>query len=130
MSLRDLPFAELDYATVDHHRALRQGALEVIFGHGKTAEQIAGLARELVRQAGMSSSPEPIRRRQRIWRASSSRPYDPLARVAFIEARPVALRPYGGVVRGGVRRTPHPPIRGPLPHGIEDGRRAVADKRA
>jgi NCAIR mutase (PurE)-related protein len=45
--LADLPFAELGYATVDHHRALRQGVPEVIFGQGKTAEQIVGIAREV-----------------------------------------------------------------------------------
>jgi len=47
--LKDLPFADLGYAAVDHHRALRQGAPEVIFGHGKTAAQITGIARELAR---------------------------------------------------------------------------------
>lgn len=47
--LKDLPFADLGYASVDHHRALRHGAPEVILGHGKTAEQIVGIARELAR---------------------------------------------------------------------------------
>ena len=47
--LRDLPFADLGYASVDHHRAMRQGAPEVIFGAGKTALQIVGIARELAR---------------------------------------------------------------------------------
>jgi pyridinium-3,5-biscarboxylic acid mononucleotide synthase len=48
-ALRQLPFADLGYATVDHHRALRQGAPEVILGEGKSAEQIAGIAKELAR---------------------------------------------------------------------------------
>lgn len=48
-SLKDLPFADLGYATVDHHRALRQGVPEVILGEGKTAEQITGISRELLR---------------------------------------------------------------------------------
>jgi NCAIR mutase (PurE)-related protein len=47
--LKDLPFADLGYASVDHHRALRQGVPEVILGHGKTAEQVAGIAKELAR---------------------------------------------------------------------------------
>jgi len=47
--LKDLPFTELGYATVDHHRALRQGVPEVILGESKTAEQIAGIAKELAR---------------------------------------------------------------------------------
>jgi NCAIR mutase (PurE)-related protein len=45
--LRQLPFAELGYATVDHHRALRQGVPEVILAEGKSAAQIAGIAKEL-----------------------------------------------------------------------------------
>jgi NCAIR mutase (PurE)-related protein len=47
--LRDLPFRDLGFATVDHHRQLRTGVPEVIFGEPKTAEQIAAIAEELVR---------------------------------------------------------------------------------
>ena len=47
--LKDLPFTDLGYAMVDHHRAIRQGVPEVILGEGKTAAQIAGIARELAR---------------------------------------------------------------------------------
>lgn len=47
--LRKLPFAELGFATVDHHRALRQGAPEVILGERKTSAQIIGIAQELAR---------------------------------------------------------------------------------
>jgi NCAIR mutase (PurE)-related protein len=46
--LEQLPFADLSYARVDHHRALRQGMAEVIFAPGKTAEQIAGVAARLI----------------------------------------------------------------------------------
>ena len=42
------PFEDLGYAKVDHHRAARQGAAEVIFGQGKTAEQIAGIVRAMM----------------------------------------------------------------------------------
>ena len=38
------PFEDLGYAKVDHHRELRQGVAEVIYGAGKTPEQIAGIA--------------------------------------------------------------------------------------
>jgi NCAIR mutase (PurE)-related protein len=47
--LRDLPFADLGFAMVDHHRALRQGASEVILGQGKTVEQIVAIAAELAK---------------------------------------------------------------------------------
>lgn len=47
--LENLPFADLGYARVDHHRALRQGIAEVVLGEGKTPSQIAGIAQELIR---------------------------------------------------------------------------------
>ncbi|MCL1838998.1 MAG: nickel pincer cofactor biosynthesis protein LarB [Propionibacteriaceae bacterium] len=38
------PFEDLEYAKLDHHRELRQGVPEVIYGAGKTPEQITGIA--------------------------------------------------------------------------------------
>ncbi len=46
--LKHLPFEDLDFAKVDHHRALRQGFAEVIFGQGKSADQIAGIVRAML----------------------------------------------------------------------------------
>lgn len=47
--LKDLPFVNLGYAVVDHHRGLRQGMPEVILAQSKTAEQVAGIAKEIAR---------------------------------------------------------------------------------
>lgn len=41
--IKAAPFEELGYAKVDHHRAVRQGVQEVIFGQGKTPEQMEGI---------------------------------------------------------------------------------------
>src|SRR5580658_3550430 len=46
--LRHLPFEDLGYAKLDHHRALRHGLTEVIFGKGKTPQQVAGIAERLL----------------------------------------------------------------------------------
>ncbi len=46
--LRDLPYQDLDFAKVDHHRALRKGFPEVIFGEGKSPQQIASIATALL----------------------------------------------------------------------------------
>jgi NCAIR mutase (PurE)-related protein len=46
--LRRLPFADLGFARVDHHRALRQGAAEAVYAPGKTAEQCAAIVAELL----------------------------------------------------------------------------------
>ena len=42
------PFQDLGYAKVDHHRKVRQGTAEVIYGAGKTPEQILGISRNLI----------------------------------------------------------------------------------
>lgn len=41
--LSDLPFEDLGYASIDHHRELRTGFPEIIYGSGKTVEQIVGI---------------------------------------------------------------------------------------
>jgi hypothetical protein len=46
--LRLLPFEDLGFAKVDHHRALRKGFPEVVFGAGKTADQILAIVSSLV----------------------------------------------------------------------------------
>lgn len=43
VGLKTAPFSDLGYAKVDHHRALRQGVAEIIYGEGKTAAQILGI---------------------------------------------------------------------------------------
>jgi len=48
--LKTLPFEDLGFAKVDHHRAMRQGFPEVIFGQGKTAAQIARIAQAIYAQ--------------------------------------------------------------------------------
>jgi pyridinium-3,5-biscarboxylic acid mononucleotide synthase len=47
--LKHLPFEDIDFAKVDHHRALRQGYAEVIFGKGKTPGQVGEIVRAMVR---------------------------------------------------------------------------------
>lgn len=89
-ALKHLPFEDLGYAVVDHHRALRQGVPEVIYAEGKTVEQVVGIAREIAkggqnvlmtrvdaaRAAALQSSLEGVR-------------YHALARIASIEQRPI-----------------------------------------
>jgi len=53
--VRHLPFEDLGFAKIDHHRALRHGMPEVIFAKGKTAEQVVEITRRLV-----SSSPNVL----------------------------------------------------------------------
>ena len=47
--LRQLPYEDLGFAKIDHHRALRQGYPEVVFARGKTRDQVAGIVRGMLR---------------------------------------------------------------------------------
>ena len=58
-------YEDLGYAKVDHHRAARQGAAEVIFGQGKTAEQIERTSRTIL------SSPACRRRKRPSYKENS-----------------------------------------------------------
>jgi hypothetical protein len=49
--VRHLPFEDLGFAKVDHHRALRHGMPEVIFGLGKTADHVIAIAAKLLERA-------------------------------------------------------------------------------
>jgi NCAIR mutase (PurE)-related protein len=46
--LRTLPFEDLGFAKVDHHRSLRRGFPEVVYGAGKTVDQIVSIAEAMV----------------------------------------------------------------------------------
>src|SRR5215467_13382400 len=66
--MRHLPYEDLGYAQVDHHRAIRLGFPEVIFGLGKTPEQIIGVASSLLERSskllinrGNRATFEPVR---------------------------------------------------------------------
>jgi len=89
--LKDLPFADLGFASVDHHRALRHGAPEVILGHGKTPDQIVGIARELARMGQnvlvtrLDADPAKV-----VCGAIPELRYSALGRTATMEQRPIA----------------------------------------
>lgn len=108
--LRTLPYADLGYARLDTHRALRQGLPEVVFCQGKTAEQVAGILERLWqdhdRVLGTRASPEQVAFvRQRLPEAI----YDPTSRLITLarkELPPPAARPYVVVATGGTADMP------------------------
>jgi NCAIR mutase (PurE)-related protein len=87
--LSRLPFSDLSYARVDHHRALRQGMAEVVFAPGKTPEQIAGVAERLITagQDVLITRLEPAVFEQVAARVSGLS-YAALARTASFQAAP------------------------------------------
>ena len=49
--LRDLPYQDLDFAKVDHHRSIRKGFPEVVFGEGKSPDQVASISEAVLSRA-------------------------------------------------------------------------------
>src|SRR5579859_762330 len=89
-ALKHMPFSDLGYAVVDHHRALRQGVPEVVLGEGKTPAQIVGIAEELARtgQNVLVTRLAPDAAAE-VLRGMPSLTYAPAARVATLEQAPV-----------------------------------------
>ena len=46
-----MPFEDLGYAKVDHHRAIRHGMPEVILGHGKSPDEVRGISEKLLERS-------------------------------------------------------------------------------
>ena len=94
--LGEKTYEDLGYAKVDHHRAARQGAAEVIFGQGKTPAQIEGIVRSMMERGGtnvlitrLSAEKEALLR--------GKFPYDYSADARLAVANP-AERPLTGAV--------------------------------
>lgn len=92
--VKRLPFADLGYARVDYHRALRVGVPEVIFGQGKTPEQIVGIARALI-EAKQNVMVTRIGEEaaQHVLSQIPDMKYSRLARVATLELQPITALP-------------------------------------
>ena len=105
--LRRLPFADLGFARVDHHRSLRQGRAETVYGPGKTPEQCSAIVTELLRDgdspvlltrasqpqidAVVDANPEAtVRGTTVVWRPAAPRPERVVVTVAGTADLPVA----------------------------------------
>lgn len=91
--LRTLPYEELGFATVDHHRSIRQGFPEVIFCEGKTRTQVLAIARGLLKKGGplLATRVKPEIGRSLV-RLDRRAVYHELARVVVIERRKPTLQ--------------------------------------
>jgi NCAIR mutase (PurE)-related protein len=83
--LRHLPYEDLSFARIDHHRALRQGHPEVVFCEGKSADQVLAICERLEAAGGSflgtrASEPLAARLRERFPRTV----WNPLARTVHL----------------------------------------------
>jgi NCAIR mutase (PurE)-related protein len=105
--LKDLPFADLGYATVDHHRALRQGVPEVVLGEGKGVAQIAGIVRELARTGqNVLVTRLSVEKAEEVRRLVPELVYHPASRTGVVEQAPIAHLGVAAVVTAGTSDLP------------------------
>jgi len=97
--LRHLPFEDLGFAKVDHHRALRQGFPEAILGEGKEPSQIAAIARAMQRRRAnvliTRLAPEKM---AKLRKQIKGLRYHPRARVATWVGGPIRVRGRGVIL--------------------------------
>ncbi len=83
--LIDLPFEDLGFAHVDHHRAVRTGFPEVIFCQGKTADQVVAIARAIVdRESIVLATRVPDDTADAMAQAFAGAEVDPVARTVVV----------------------------------------------
>lgn len=88
--LKKLPFEDLGYAKVDHHRCLRNGVGEVIYCTGKTAEQVKGIVeRMLPHHSNILATRADKVHYQAVLTATSDCVYHEAARIVVVKPRPV-----------------------------------------
>ncbi len=84
--LRHMPFEDLGFAKLDHHRALRQGMPEVIFAPGKTPNQVAGIfARLAVHGSNVLATRATEEQYAAVAAAEPRAEYRPLARAIVLK---------------------------------------------
>jgi pyridinium-3,5-biscarboxylic acid mononucleotide synthase len=87
--LKHMPFEDIGFAKVDHHRALRQGFAEVVFGRGKTPRQVAEIVRAMVEKKSSRQNVLVTRADEKMFagvkRVSRAAKFHALSRVITIE---------------------------------------------
>lgn len=86
--LKISPFEDLGYAKVDHHRRIRQGTQEVIYGAGKTAEQMEGIIQSMLSHHAVNILITRLSEENAAYLAERfSFTYDKTSRIGIVERR-------------------------------------------
>jgi len=105
--LRFLPFEDIGFAKVDHHRHLRTGFPEVVMGEGKTGEQIVSIASKLARKgAGFMVSRCPPEVARKLLEAHPEGSYYEDARIFALPKKGVQKHGYVLVITAGTSDIP------------------------
>jgi NCAIR mutase (PurE)-related protein len=88
-ALKDYPYEDLDFAKIDHHREIRKGFPEVIYGLGKTDEQIVRIAKAIVSKgASLLVTRIEAATFAKLKRSIPKTSYNASGRIAYLKKRP------------------------------------------
>lgn len=105
--MKSLPFRDLEYAKVDHHRLLRRGLPEVIFCENKTDDQIAGIALEILKERGNLLATRCTREKfEPVSRVIPDAEYHESANLFKVEKEPAPKNGKAAVVSAGTSDMP------------------------
>lgn len=105
--LRLLPYESVEFARIDHHRALRKGFPEVVFCTGKTPEQVAEIVARLVPHGRVLATRATLEQYEAVRQRVPEAVYHPEARAIRVGEFPEAPEtPYGVVVSAGTADIP------------------------
>jgi len=105
--LRTLPFEDLGFAKVDHHRSLRRGFPEVIYGSGKTVEQIISIAESIAgKKTSLLATRCSVEAGEALLRRFPEGEWYEMAHVFALESRPKPRHGYVLVITAGTTDIP------------------------
>jgi NCAIR mutase (PurE)-related protein len=97
--LRHLPFEDLPFARVDHHRHLRQGHPEVVFCAGKTVAQVVGICERLAEHSGTFLGTRATgEMASALEKRFPGTQWNPVARTVYLPLRHAASPPTGSIL--------------------------------
>ena len=90
LKLKEEPFEDLGFAKIDHHRAMRQGVAEVIYGEGKTPEQIFRIAEAMKEKGQKAILITRMNKESAVYVGERLElQYDEVSRIGFIGESPI-----------------------------------------
>ncbi|MBQ7477668.1 MAG: nickel pincer cofactor biosynthesis protein LarB [Selenomonadaceae bacterium] len=92
--MRDIPFEDMGFAEVDHHREMRQGFPEVIYAEGKTEEQVLSILQSLYRNSNgnLMATRASREKYEFVKKQMPEMEYDEAARIIYLERDKTVLR--------------------------------------
>lgn len=98
-SLKAMAFEDIDYAHIDHHRSLRKGFPEVIFGQGKTADQIIGIMGSMAKNEEVILVTRiDLEKADQVKKAFPDAEYDEAARILLLKEQEPELKSLGEIL--------------------------------